>query len=459
MHNMQDSFVQCSTFGPDVICFRYWPVFLKKYKRQNIIKETLASVQLKKSCSKRLPSVHLDAVHTVIAQRLSEKNGCSFASSMHQNKGLFCVPFLKHVSSTEKCTNKQSTTSTSTIFGYVEKKDLEARLVSTKCRQPVSLHDHNVWLEAICVRTIHCEDLPCPDEGQMINIVDKDSDLLLSTFAKMDKSCFSVSPHSFADFTRASEQCYSDLTSNRCCTQFIGTSAFVGRRKTTSARVKPTVCSGPGQQLISQYYRSTFEDTFLPLINKCLNSLASSASRVCKKIYNDYDRMLLKTRPEERLLVDAHRYCSVTIFTSGKPGTSIGFCNGLHRDTNDKLAESWAQECNAFVENERTQEKKRSKHEVEDQCIKYVRSKNGPGLPTTCGYKIIITDSDNICESNVYAYFVNNDMSLCMKMQDNMVHCFLGYEFYHQTALPLVVLNNEVYYSCEGVRVMAWGDN
>ena len=107
MHNMQDSFVQCSTFGPDVICFRYWPVFLKKYKRQNIIKETLASVQLKKSCSKRLPSVHLDAVHTVIAQRLSEKNGCSFASSMHQNKGLFCVPFLKHVSSTEKCTNKQ----------------------------------------------------------------------------------------------------------------------------------------------------------------------------------------------------------------------------------------------------------------------------------------------------------------------------------------------------------------
>lgn len=454
MHNAHDTYVQCSTFGCDVVPFRNWPSSLISYKEKLRGTRKVPLMNSEKSSRK----IQLNEVQSISTTRLSMTKSCS-ASALQGNKGLFCVPFLKQNSIHISSKREDAGTTASTLFAYVSKKDIEEWITLTDGRQPITMQEHNQWLECICVNTVQCKNLPSLGEGEMVQIVDRDSGLLLSSFAKMEKNCFNLNSHSFADFTRASEQCFQVVTSNRSCAQFIGTSAFIGRRKSTSTRVRPTICSGPGEQLKSQYYRSIYEPTFIPLINKCLNSLASSASRVCKEIYGDYDKLLLKTRPDDRRFVDAHRYCSVTLFTSGKSGSSIGFANGLHKDNNDRLSQSWKQRCKDHVDDKEGQKRKKLKLDAAE-CNKYINSNNGPGLPTTCGYKVIIDESSNVKQSNVLAYFVNNDMNLCMKLEDDMVHCFLGYEFYHQTALPLVVTTNDlVYYSHKDIRVMAWGDN
>ena len=99
----------------------------------------------------------------------------------------------------------------------------------------------------------------------------------------------------------------------------------------------------------------------------------------------------------------------------------------------------------------------------EDLCIlrlKYSISqlqKIGMGVPTTCGYDIVIAKDSNIKENHVRALFYLSDMDSCVRIRSDMFHYFHPYAFYHQTVVPLILIEDKVIYNSAHVNVIGWG--
>ena len=81
----------------------------------------------------------------------------------------------------------------------------------------------------------------------------------------------------------------------------------------------------------------------------------------------------------------------------------------------------------------------------------------GVGVPTTCGYKMIADDEHEDCIPFILAYFIMGGFGCCVRIRSDLYHYFYAYTFSHSTAIPVVVVDDEVLYCDAGVNVFAWG--
>ena len=82
----------------------------------------------------------------------------------------------------------------------------------------------------------------------------------------------------------------------------------------------------------------------------------------------------------------------------------------------------------------------------------------GIGTSTTCGY--IVNVEDDLWGGEhfeIMAFFVLSRLNSCLGLKSNLYHFFYGYSFSHLTSIPLIVMNDRVYYNHDSVKIFAWG--
>ena len=128
------------------------------------------------------------------------------------------------------------------------------------------------------------------------------------------------------------------------------------------------------------------------------------------------------------------------------------FLNEYHLDKNDTLEKHMVDILlKKFLDEKHVLESK-SKHERMTifrkqlvcvyHAIDYVKSFN-IGLSTTCGY-IFVHPNNVLVDSDVHAYFLLNDYSLAIRLEDGIYHNFNAYQFGHQTSFPVVKKNGRI---------------
>ena len=222
----------------------------------------------------------------------------------------------------------------------------------------------------------------------------------------------------------------------------VGLNVYSGLRS-NGRRVHPSPITGPSLLTSSQYFRETWDMTLMPVIQKVVNNLTKHAADHGVKCDRKMNNLLfaLNTGYRSRM----RRHCRVSIITCGS-NKSIGFGCTNHVDKQDKCS----------------QELQEKVHEVtlstkKTRNFKTVMELIGVGVPTTCGYKLIVDKEMDVGEKYVVAYFIMSGFGCCVRIHSELYHFFYGYTFSHSTAIPVVVDGDEVLYYDAGVNVFAWG--
>ena len=254
---------------------------------------------------------------------------------------------------------------------------------------------------------------------------------------------------------------------SRSVSNCFGLNVYSGYRLSKFVRHTPRM----GKSLIStsEYTRASWKLNTMPLVQKSLNLLTQhavmfkySSNRFHEKIIDECHKLSFV---HYEIGKDSNRgLCRVSILTCGDK-RCIGFFNEYHLDKNDTLEKNMVDILLKTFLDEKNLLESKSKHERMTtfrkqlvcvyHAIDYVKSFN-IGLSTTCGY-IFVHPNNVLVDSDVHAYFLLNDYSLAIRLEDGIYHNFNAYQFGHQTSFPVVKKNGRIYYQWDGFNILAWG--
>ena len=139
--------------------------------------------------------------------------------------------------------------------------------------------------------------------------------------------------------------------------------------------------------------------------------------------------------------------CRTTITTFSSNDKYLGFLNTAHKDKKDMYKKSIQRDLANYIGH------------VTDKGIQnylYSNLKIGIGKPTTCTYQFLnYTNEHANCE--VFQYFIYDGLKIAIRIHDFACKTFYGHMATHRTAMPLLVRNNEVFYTDKEIGVFAWG--
>ena len=248
-----------------------------------------------------------------------------------------------------------------------------------------------------------------------------------------------------------------------------GINVYSGNR--LSSCVRPTPRMGKSMISSSQYTRSSWNFSTMPMVQKTLNRLTYHALHV-RLEHNRFHETIIDTCHRLGIISrdipskgSFRGLCRVSILTLGNK-KCVGFFNEYHVDKNDIL-ETYRVKIlleHIYKEIDLLQSKSVQykllpvfayKLQTTKKAFDYINLMN-IGISTTCGY-IFINYTQNIVCDDVHAYFLLNDYELAISLSHKLYHNFLAYEFGHQTSFPVIKKNGRIYYNWEGFEIAAWG--
>ena len=191
--------------------------------------------------------------------------------------------------------------------------------------------------------------------------------------------------------------------------------------------------------------------SFMPEAKKIINALTYDALQVGKHLDPQSHKILTAGKGQGQQQRTGH--CNNAIVTFGNVRFH-GFACSYHRDRKDLYKKSMNKQAIVNLLNlpdGRTPLiRKRLEYALELIC------QLGLGVPTTCGYQIVI-ESDDITESDVYAYFLMGELGSAIRIKSDYWHIFHAYAFFHCTAVPIVKIGNRIYFKHPLVDIIGWG--
>jgi len=257
---------------------------------------------------------------------------------------------------------------------------------------------------------------------------------------------------------------YREFGFNRVSTPCFGLNAYIGKKN--AEYVRPTPKMSTANTGKSEYYRSTFDSTFLPLIYKMLNELSIkcesfqiSADPIYDKfLLSCFDQLKIKTGTNNNDLTKG-RFAGLIVLTCGN-SKCRGFANVTHIDSdylNKAFQETADQLLNELQEIAGEVESLKKIH----QHLSRIRS-YGKGFFTysTIGYKVLFKDSSSSQNKFVVAYFLYNSIQKAVKIPVT----FSCYQMFaasmgeHQTTVPMTVCDGIVTFNDTDLLIFAFGN-
>ena len=254
------------------------------------------------------------------------------------------------------------------------------------------------------------------------------------------------------------EKAFGEGYSSRFICKTVGGNVYLGTRP-ESTRAAPNPLQGPGKAHAMQYSRKYYDARFQPQAERLLHRLVAETvnhSRFCDPVSFFLCREI--DFSQDLLLRN-----KLMIATKGEVGKAFGFANSGHLDSDggyddDELTKLELQELDEKgvfddlfngYESDILQRK--------DYAERWLAL--GSGAPTTCGYQFVWNDKNAFSNYEVYQYFLMNGLGLCYRVRSFSTHLMYAHQFYHQTALCLVVCNGKVLSKNDGrLNVFAWGN-
>ena len=238
-----------------------------------------------------------------------------------------------------------------------------------------------------------------------------------------------------------------NLYGSRGTSKCRGANVYIGKRKTTIARVSP-VC-GPGMTKHHHYFRNgRTRPLFQPRIQKFLNVLVANASSFGVRSDSTVQRFL--PGGTGRSGGGLFRSCEKALYT-------MNFANEDHVDLNDLKRntdqERWRSQLSGMLDQKDESARKKVRY-LKDWIDLY-----GLGTPTTCVYQFVTGSS--VCMPDIIQYFIMDGVGICVRLRSHVGHMFYGHSFRHRTAVPIFVCNGIVDSPSISNRfvVFAWGSN
>ena len=382
-------------------------------------------------------------------------------------KGLFYVPFV-----TEKKTNTCQTIK----FALIGQKELRA-LIGSGNR---SIEEHNTFLECnkvgdVCDIDVYSFDkdidtiifttkMSKPNECKKTSKVLKSTgldnidfdkeEMLLSRWDDVGEEGMPYSN----EWNIIIEDIIATFGNNgyghRGCTKVSGLNVYSGKRK-YGEKVHHSPLCGQSMLKTSEFTRQGWNYSKMPIIQKIFNILTTHAGHHAMNCDKQMDKLLIVATG--KVLCDIRRHCRVSILTCGN-NKVLGFGCTDHTDMLDrKNGNIQSHLVKKLKEYYLVNNKKAIIDNIWQNAEKLI-STFGIGTSTTCGYLVHVDDDIRRGEHiEVMAFFVLSGLQSCLRLKSNLYHFFYGYTFSHLTSIPVMVMNEIVYYNHDSLKILAWG--
>ena len=301
---------------------------------------------------------------------------------------------------------------------------------------------------------------------------------------------FTCEDHDLLEYTL--RKTYGNFGFTRSKTPCFGLNAYTGKKSAEYVRPSPRMSKASTTR--SEYYRSSFDSTFHPLIYKLINQLSSQASQFQKNGDPVYDRFLYEafvkyedlTRQESKKDGDClesckkrkrdetqskprnknkkrlyhRRFAALSILTCGNK-VLRGFANIGHKD-NDFLDKQF-HTCSLKILKAMRYEIKQKGNAHLKRAFDHIRRKyhfqNKFSTMTTCGYRIF---SRHVTNKIVHAYFMYSSIGIAVSIptEKSCYHTFDGTMGIHQTTVPVTFCPQDdlVRFDDNDIFIFAWGN-
>jgi hypothetical protein len=179
---------------------------------------------------------------------------------------------------------------------------------------------------------------------------------------------------------------------------------------------------------LNQYYREGRKASLLhPLVRRTVNALSTNVFHIAQDANPHFMKMVGKVCTKQ-ILTLGHipkakaEDCTDGIVRNYSRSPVFGFVNAVHVDLLDKLSEEQIRDWQKIA--------------AENKWKSCSRILANPDvcLPTTCGYQFVVNDDQNDV-LDVFSFFAMNGLGMAMRIEDGIVHHFMGNMFSHQTCL------------------------
>ena len=257
---------------------------------------------------------------------------------------------------------------------------------------------------------------------------------------------------------------YREFGFNRVSTPCFGLNAYIGKKNAEYVRPSPKMSTENIGK--SEYYRSTFDSTFLPLIYKMLNELSIKCESFQMSADPIYDKFLLSCFDQLKTQTGTNnndltkgRFAGLIVLTCGN-SKCRGFANVTHIDS-DYLNKAFQETADGLLNELQENAGEIASLKNIHKHLSRIRS-YGKGFFTysTIGYKVIFKDSSSSKNKFVVAYFLYNSIHKAVKIPVT----FSCYQMFaasmgeHQTTVPMTVCDGIVTFNDTDLLIFAFGN-
>ena len=280
-------------------------------------------------------------------------------------------------------------------------------------------------------------------------------------------------------FKQLFEVVFGDFNFGRSCVECIGLNVYTGQKDCSYVRPSPRMSKEA--VLYSQYYRESWDVTFLPLVNKIVNALVflSTDYQMCNNCTFDlFQKQCLKmhhasssdefssfqSSEQNRCLCSFNRHSMLNIITYCNSKAS-GFSNNPHYDRNDIWSEKQKEVAERVLESLRRYYSEddipptfsKMKHHLEKMSVASIDQSFSNY--TTCGYHLYLKNEISGIEYYYIACFLYLQSRISMNIPPNKTcfHTFGGAMERHLTPVSILVANGIVHIKDNRLSVFAWG--
>ena len=267
----------------------------------------------------------------------------------------------------------------------------------------------------------------------------------------------------------------------------LGLNVYTGIKNSTRAIPQPGILKE--DVILSQINRTSFNDTYNPLLQTFINRLTTQAGLMFSHADRFYNRFLIEVskRMKESLYSDHHGIdqqrgsefdhrgplCVLSILTMGKKNKHSkldGFINQPHLDVGDDVFRDLRDIGHAlmlsWLKEDEMAESMKENIRYYFRLFNLGKKKCLP-LPTSCGYQILNrekeltgnTDVEYVQEfdDETFVSFALIGLGLTIRIRSGLYHYFFGSTFTHCTPLVVTVRNERVYMSTKHLNTIGWG--
>ncbi len=290
----------------------------------------------------------------------------------------------------------------------------------------------------------------------------------------IEKDSFSIKkPHLFSTLL---EHVFGDFNFNRSCGGCEGMNVYTGHRDCDYVRANPRM----SQQVspFFQYFRQSWDVTFLPLVLKMVQSLVkiSTYYQTCnnrlfdlfqKRCMTEHSKNTHSTTSRQstkhNYITSMNRHSNLNIITYCNSKLS-GFSNNPHYDFNDIWSEEHMQVATELLQSLFDKRDTTTTSESFLKCLRHLDAmsissvRNKFSNLTTCGYHLVF---QGVASKVMYiiAAFIYLQSRISVNIPENTTsfHTFGGAMERHLTPVPILVCNDIVHFNDPRLSVFAWG--